>query len=257
MPEGHIVHGVARDLAELVDRPISVTSPQRRFPTESFHDSTVVTVEAFGKHLLIDMSTEESIHVHLGMRGKWLRFSPATGSAMPQVRLRLAAPPEVAWDLVAPTRCEVFDRPAKASLITRLGPDPLRSDADPLEARRRIASFSGSVGAALLDQSVVAGVGNVFRAEALHACRIAPTRPARALSADELDALWLVLVDMMSRALDEGRIITADAEDRLSLPEEESRRVYKRSACFDCGTPIEVREVSGRTAYWCPNCQPD
>lgn len=242
-------------MAELVDRPVGVTSPQRRLRTDSFHDSTVVRVEAFGKHLLIDMSTEESIHVHLGMRGKWLRFSPVTGSAMPQVRLRLATP-EVAWDLIAPTRCEVFDPPAKASLITRLGPDPLRADADPIEARRRIASFSGSIGAALLDQSVIAGVGNVFRAEALHACRIAPTRPAGALSADDVEALWLVIVDMMARALHEGRIITVDADDRPSLPGEESRHVYKRNACFDCGTPIAMGEVGGRTAYWCPNCQP-
>jgi formamidopyrimidine-DNA glycosylase len=241
-------------MAELVDRPVTATSPQRRFPAESFHDSTVVKVEAFGKHLLIDMSTEESIHVHLGMRGKWLRFSPVIGP-LPQVRLRLATP-DAAWDLVAPTRCEVFDRPAKAALISRLGPDPLRADADPIEARRRIASFSGSVGAALLDQSVVAGVGNVFRAEALHACRIAPTRPAGSLSADDLAALWLVLVDMMSRALDEGRIITVDADDRFALPEGESRRVYKRSACFDCRTPITTGEVGGRTAYWCPTCQP-
>ena len=255
MPEGHILHGLARDMAELVDRPVSATSPQGRFSTESLSDSTVATVEAFGKHLLIDMSTQESIHVHLGMRGKWLRFAPVTGSAMPQVRLRLATP-EVAWDLVAPSRCELLDRPAKASLIRRLGPDPLRPDADPLEAQRRIASYPGSVGAALLDQSVIAGVGNVFRAEALHACGIAPTRPARTLSGDDAAALWLVLVAMMSRALEEGRIITVDAADRLSLLEEESRRVYKRGACFDCTTPVQTGAVGGRTAYWCPSCQP-
>lgn len=255
MPEGHILHGVARDMAELVDKPVAVTSPQRRFPAESVQDTTVVTVEAFGKHLFIDLSMDAAIHVHLGMRGKWLRFAPVTGPAMPQVRLRMATQ-EVAWDLVAPTRCEVLDRPAQASLVARLGPDPLRGDADPVEARRRLSSSSGTIGAVLLDQSVISGVGNVFRAEALHACRIAPTRPARALSGDELESLWRVLVDMMSRALDDGRIVTVDAVDRLSLPEESSRRVYKQHACFDCATPIEVGEVGGRTAYWCPNCQP-
>ncbi|WP_448070567.1 zinc finger domain-containing protein [Georgenia yuyongxinii] len=131
----------------------------------------------------------------------------------------------------------------------------MRPDADAAQARRRIAAFRGPIGAALLDQGVVAGVGNVFRAEALHACRIAPHRRAGDLSEAELAALWSTLARMMTVAVQEGRIITVDAEDRLALPRDRSRRVYKQHACYDCGTPIETTELGGRASYSCPRCQ--
>jgi endonuclease VIII len=254
VPEGHTIHRLARDMSELTGTRVTATSPQGRFPAEAVDRDTVLDVDAVGKHLLIDTSSERTVHVHLGMRGKWLRFSPVTGEPMRQVRLRLAAD-GVAWDLIAPSTCEILDPGGRSALVGRLGPDPLREDADPEEARRRIAAFRGPVGAALLDQGVVAGVGNVFRAEALHACRIAPDRRAGDLSEAELEALWSTLTLMMSTAVEEGRIITVDAEDRLAVAEDRARRVYKQESCYDCGTPVEVAEIGGRTSYSCPRCQ--
>ncbi|PFG39541.1 endonuclease-8/formamidopyrimidine-DNA glycosylase [Georgenia soli] len=254
MPEGHTIHRLARDMAELAGRRVTATSPQRRFSAEAVDQDTVVDVDAAGKHLLIDTSSDRTVHVHLGMRGKWLRFSPVTGEPMRQVRLRLATD-GVAWDLIAPSVCEVLDPAGRDNLVGRLGPDPLRPDADPAEARRRIAAFRGPIGAALLDQGVIAGVGNVFRAEALHACRIAPDRRAGDLTGDELDGLWSTLTRMMATAVEDGRIVTVDAEDHLAVPEDRARRVYKQEACYDCGTPIEVTEIGGRTSYSCPRCQ--
>ncbi|KAE8765310.1 Fpg/Nei family DNA glycosylase [Georgenia thermotolerans] len=254
MPEGHTIHRLARDMAELVGTRVTATSPQGRVAAETVNGATVLDVDAVGKHLLVDTSGKRTVHVHLGMRGKWLRFSPVTGEPMRQVRLRLAAD-GVAWDLIAPSTCELLGPRERDALVGRLGPDPLRADADPAEARRRIVAFRGPIGAALLDQGVVAGVGNVFRAEALHACRIAPTRRAGDLSEAELEALWSTLARMMALAVEEGRIITVDDEDRLAVPEDRARRVYKQRSCYDCGTPIQTAEIGGRTSYSCPRCQ--
>jgi endonuclease-8 len=92
------------------------------------------------------------------MRGKWLRFAPATGRGLRQVRLRLAVP-KVAWDLIAASRCELLDAAGRAKLVSGLGPDPLRSDGDPDEAYRRVVAHRGTIAAALLDQGrITAGL---------------------------------------------------------------------------------------------------
>ena len=256
MPEGHTLHRLARDMAELVGPEVDATSPQGRFPAEQVDGQRLAGVEAYGKHLLVEVDSGDSVHVHLGMRGKWLRFAPVTGPGLPQVRLRLAVP-EVAWDLIAPSTCELLDQAGRAKLVGGLGPDPLRTDGDPDEAFRRVAAHPGTIAAALLDQSRIAGVGNVFRAEVLHGMRMPPTRPARTVTEEEFAELWARLQAMMAQAVDDGRIITVDAEDRLAVPEAESRRVYKRERCYDCGTPIVTGTIEGRTTYACPRCQPE
>ena len=255
MPEGHTLHRLARDLTELVGPPVAATSPQGRFPTEPVHGRRLTGVEAYGKHLFVDVTGGDSVHVHLGMRGKWLRFAPVTGPGLPQVRLRLALP-AVAWDLIAPSTCELLDATGRAEVVGGLGPDPLRADGDPDEAYRRVVAHPGTIAAALLDQSRIAGVGNVFRAEVLHGLRMAPTRPARSVTAAEFAALWQRLQAIMTQAVDDGRIITVEAEDRQAVPEAESRRVYKQQHCYDCGTPVVTGTIDGRTTYACPRCQP-
>jgi formamidopyrimidine-DNA glycosylase len=241
-------------MSELVGPVVRASSPQARFAAESVDGQRLTGVEAYGKHLLVDTASGNSVHVHLGMRGKWLRFAPVTGPGLPQVRLRLAVP-DVAWDLIAPGTCELLDADGRSALVAGLGPDPLRPDADPEEAYRLVAAHPGSIGAALLDQSRIAGVGNVFRAEVLHGMRMPPTRPARSVTSGEFAELWDRLQAMMTRAVADGRIITVESEDRLALPEGESRRVYKQQVCRDCGTPIVTGTIEGRTTYTCPRCQ--
>src|SRR5215210_1856119 len=164
-------------MSELVGPVVSATSPQGRFPAKTVDGQRLSCVEAYGKHLLVDIAGGNSVHVHLGMRGKWLRFAPVTGPGLPQVRLRLAVP-EVAWDLIAPSTCELLDTARRAEVVGGMGPDPLRADGDPDEAYRRVVAHPRTIAAALLDQSRIAGVGNVFRAEVLHRMRMSPTRPA-------------------------------------------------------------------------------
>ena len=278
MPEGHTLHRLAGQLSELVGHEVTASSPQGRFDAGPVERSLVTDVQAYGKHLLVTLrpgpfpelvegpstssgvggGPELSVHVHLGMRGKWLRFSPVTGPGLKQVRLRLATS-EVAWDLIAPSTCELLDADGRAALLATLGPDPLRAEADADEARRRLQTYPGTVGAALMDQGVLAGVGNVFRAEILHACRIPPSRPAARVTDAEFAVLWPGLQAMMAQGVEDGRIITVDVPagaDRQAVPEAESRRVYKQTACYDCGTTVVTTTVNGRTAYACPHCQP-
>ena len=257
MPEGHTVHRLARDLAEMNGARVRATSPQGRFAAaaELIDGQRLEHTDAFGKHLFLRTGAAGTVHVHLGMQGKWFRYPDPTSQPLKQARLRLATD-AVAWDLVAPSVCELVDDAAVRQVTSALGPDPLRPDADEAAAVAALAGDRRAIGAALLDQGVISGVGNVFRNEALHAIGVNPSRPSRALAADELHALWLVLRSMMSRAVDDGRIITVDAEDRLSLPESESRRVYKQERCRDCGAPVTVATVGGRTAYFCPVEQP-
>ncbi len=256
MPEGHTVHRLARELAELRGTTVAASSPQGRFaPEAALVDGEVVDdVDAHGKHLFL-LTGAGAVHVHLGMRGFWLRYPAPVTAPMRQVRLRLANA-DVAWDLVAPSLCELLDDGGVRRVVERLGPDPLRPDADVARVLAAWAADRRPIGTVLLDQAVLAGVGNVFRNEALHEVGVHPARPATELDAAERDRLWAVLVSMMSRAVDDGRIITVEAPDRLALPEAESRRVYKQERCRDCGAPVEVGQVGGRTAYHCPVEQP-
>jgi endonuclease-8 len=257
VPEGHTVHRLARDLAELAGPSLRASSPQGRFADGAarIDGERLEGSDAFGKHLFLHTSAG-TVHVHLGMQGKWFRYADPTAEPLKQVRLRLATP-TVAWDLIAPSVCELLDDDGVRRVTSALGPDPLRKDADETAALAALAADSRAIGATLLDQGVVAGVGNVFRNEALHVVGVHPARPSRALTGDELRELWEVLRVMMARAVDDGRIITVDAEDRLSVPEAESRRVYKQERCRDCGASVTVATVGGRTAYFCPVEQPD
>lgn len=176
----------------------------------------------------------------------------------PQARLRLESSRLVAT-LIAPARCERLDAAGREAIVARLGPDPLRADADPDRALAFIAQSRAPIGAILLDQRAIAGVGNVLRAESLSLCRIAPSRPGRELSRERAEALWTTLVELMQRATEDGRILTAIPEgaDRATIPEEETRLVYRQLRCRRCGETIEARPICGRIAYFCPRCQPD
>ncbi|HUR51237.1 MAG TPA: DNA-formamidopyrimidine glycosylase family protein [Mycobacteriales bacterium] len=255
MPEGHILHRLARDQQDLVGQVLSASSPQGRFAQGSaaLDGRRLELVEAYGKHLHHRAAAGAELHVHLGMQGKWIPLD-AERPPRAQVRLRLTGS-GVAWDLIAPATCRLLEPGQWEALVATLGPDPLRPDADPDEVWRRVHAYRGALGAALLDQSVVAGVGNVFRAEALFAVRLHPAAPAAALDRVGFDRLWQVLVAMMRRAVDDNRIITVPDAPK-TVPETESRMVYKQQLCRRCGTGVVTSSVGGRTAYACPICQP-
>jgi endonuclease-8 len=257
VPEGHTLHRLARDLRELAGHQIHATSPQGRFREGAAHldGSRVLEPEAWGKHLVLRTDGDQHLHVHLGMHGTFLRYPDPTRPPLAQSRLRLSTE-DVAWDLVAPSRCELLSNVQVDRVVAGLGPDPLRDDADREAALSALLRSPRPVGAALLDQAVVAGVGNVFRNEALHEIGVHPGTPACDLTRPRAERLWEVLRRMMTQAVVDGRIITVDVPDRLSVPEADARHVYKQQHCRDCGAPVEVGRIGGRTAYVCPAEQP-
>ncbi len=213
--------------------------------------------EAFGKHLFHHWGDRSVVHVHLGRLGVFLHAPPPAPAPRPQVRMRVAGSRLVA-DLVAPAICARIDAAGRRQVVAALGPDPLREDADPGVAIERLTGRDAPVGALLLDQSVLSGVGNVLRAEALFLCGISPARPGSSLSRDEAYALWRTLARLMREAVDDGRILTrvpAGADRRL-VAEHETRFVYRQERCRRCGTRVARGTIGGRTSWACPRCQP-
>lgn len=177
------------------------------------------------------------------------------------VRLRLASEHGVA-DLTGPAACEVLDSAGVAAVRHRLGPDPLRADSDPQDFVRAARARRRSIAELLMDQSIIAGVGNIYRAETLFRCGVSPTRPGQSVSERRLRALWEDLVPLMEYGVATGFITTVDPDDvPHPLPEsdEESGRwyVYHRTGrpCLRCGTPVAEKELAGRRLFWCPRCQ--
>lgn len=270
MPEGHTLHRLARDHRRLLrGRVLASTSPQGRFVAgaAALDGATLRTAEAYGKHLFHRYragSADLTLHVHLGLFGRFSTWEGEPPAPSPACRLRLSTAddgPRVTIDLAGATVCELLDPHEEERLLARLGPDPLRRGADPDAAYAALRRRRAPLGQALLDQAVIAGVGNVFRAEALFVCGLDPRREARTLSREEFDALWAALVGMLRDGLRRNRIVTVTAEDagrapgRLAL--EDARYVYRREGlpCRRCGTPIVAWTLAARRMYACPRCQ--
>ena len=244
MPEGHLLHRTASELsADLTGEAVAARSPQGRFDAAPIDGRTVTSAEAYGKHLLVHLHDAPSVHVHLGMRGLFLRYPDPAVVPRSGARLRLAGP--VAWDLIAPTTCELLDRAGVARVARALGPDPLRDDASADQAVARLRSARGPVGAAIVDQAVWAGVGNAWRAELLFLARLDPRTPASALSEGQAAQLWALTARYMALGRDAGQVVSDP-----TAPDE--RWVYKRETCRSCGAPVRTAQVGGRTSYSCP-----
>lgn len=260
MPEGHTIHRAARRQAELLcGAPVAAGSPQGRFADGARHldGRTLHAVDAVGKHLLYRFD-DAVLHVHLGLFGRFDTHRAAPPAPRGAVRLRLEGHGGTV-DLRGPTACELIDPPDEERLLARLGPDPLRADADPDRAWHRIHRSRRAIGALLMDQSVLAGVGNVFRAEALHVEGIHPSREGRSLSREEFDRLWATICRMLRDGERAGRIVTVSAEDagvpRSRIPRGERTYVYRQAACRRCGGPVRAWEMAGRRAWACESCQ--
>ena len=264
MPEGHTIHRLARQhTALLAGQRLTLTSPQGRFAAgaEQLDTHRLDRVEPYGKHLFYRFDHDLRLHVHLGLYGSWqsgpLPPPPPRGA----VRVRIVG--ESAYvELRGPTVCEVLSPAEQAFIEARLGPDPLRAGAKPDRAWARISRSRAPIAGLLMDQSVIAGTGNVYRAELLYLHGLDPFRPGRSLSAEQFGALWTDLRRRMQAGVRLGRIVTTRAEDRDRrrgpASREDSFYVYRRAglACRRCGTPVLTEVLAGRNLYWCPTEQP-
>lgn len=254
MPEGDTIFRTAETLRRWLGGR-EITSARSRvygFPALRLVGRTVDGVEARGKHLLLRLDDGSVLHTHLRMSGSWHVYPSDRPWRRPenQARLVVECGDRVAVCFNAPV-VELLQPRAELAhpSLGGLGPDVLADNLDLDEVRRRARTRPPelSLGELLLDQQVVAGIGNIWRAEALFLEGRNPWTERQKLTDDDLDAL-------ISTA---SSLLRASALGPARPPE---HWVYKRSGqpCRKCGTRIESRRQGeqARTAYWCPACQP-
>jgi endonuclease-8/formamidopyrimidine-DNA glycosylase len=312
VPEGHTLRRLARQFGDVFSgQRLAVSSPQGRFVGGAalLDGHTLVVAEAHGKHLFLHFDHSLVLHVHLGLYGAWTfggdsTFAgsssigaprrvgeqetfgdgdgdePAgyTGPPAPVGAVRVRIVGSNGWaDLRGATTCETITGAEADAVLARLGPDPLvnrRGDAGRFAAGLRTRKTP--VAALLMDQKVIAGVGNVYRAEVLFRRRLDPWLPGTDISETEARKVWRDVVSVMNDGVADGRIITttprywsgngrtarAAAENAAlkssTFPARENAHfVYKRNGlpCRVCGTQVLMAELVARKLYWCPYCQ--
>ncbi len=273
MPEGHTIHRLARrQNADLAGSAVDVVSPQVAAGStvraaapagraaDELDGRRLIRVEAYGKHLFQRYEDDLTLHVHLGLFGRFVRRPrPDATPARDTCRLRITGD-AVAWDLSGAVASKLLEPPEEDALLARLGPDPLRDDADPELFAAALVRRRSSIAAALMDQRVIAGVGNVYRAESLFAVGLDPHTPARDVTRDHVEALWVTLAQQLRDGERSGRIITVPADETGGVPRSKLRgrervQVYRRTSCRRCGGDVAHQLLAGRTLWWCPACQ--
>lgn len=295
MPEGHTIHRVARQFTDtFVGHRLQVSSPQGRFADGAalLDGHTPVAARAHGKHFFLEFDHELILNVHLGMYGAWtlggdetfnaasslgaprkmgerevareLDDVPYTGPPEPRPTTRVRLVTEHGWaDLVGASVCRVQTPAERAATIATMGPDPLGPEPGAEEFLEHCASTRTAIGAVLMDQSRVAGIGNIYRAEGLFRAGLDPYRPACEVDETILRALWEDEVFLMRLGVEQGRIITTAEAHRpgVSLGEawpEHAYYVYQRQGldCRVCGNDsIVVTSMAQRKLYRCATCQ--
>ena len=266
MPEGHAIHRLAAQLQDAFGgHKIESTSPQGRFNAQAVDGLEFGDARAWGKHLFIGFTpSAEIVHIHLGLYGRWTFTSEPDSPVVGQVRWRIVSDGTTA-DLRGPATCELLLPHEYDAVLSRLGPDPLRPDADAERAADRVLRSRAPIATLLMDQAVVSGPGNIFRAEVLFRQKIDPLTPGRDLSRAAWQRVWDDLVFLMAQGFDRGRIDTVRPEhepEAMGRPPREDEHggevyVYRREGlpCLVCGSPVAASVLNGRNLFWCPHCQ--
>ena len=261
MPEGHTIHRIAKDhRRDFVGQRLRVSSPQGRFANgaKKLDRRALEHIEAYGKHLFYHWHGGRIVHIHLGLYGKFRRHQAPPPEPRGAVRLRTVGD-KYAFDLNGPNCCELVDDEARLRIVNRLGADPLRKDVDVDTALQRIRTSRAPIGSLLLNQSIIAGVGNVYRAEVLFALRIDPLRPGNALDPVEVDRIWEMLQRFLKIGVKYNKIITTDPQDVGKPPSrmraEERLMIYKKQCCPECDGHVQAWALAARTIYACKRCQ--
>ena len=266
MPEGHTIHRLATDLEkDLCDQPVTAFSPQGRFSEgASLIDGVqLLQSEAWGKHLFCWWENGCILHIHLGLIGKLRRFG-IQHEPSETIRLRLETT-SIAWQLTGPQTCAIIDEDEWSHRISKLGPDPLRlGKRGKKQFREKILNTSTSLGVALLNQQIIAGIGNVYRSEILFMTGIRPDVTGKGLTPAKADEIWDLAVILLRKGKAWNRIVTITPKDHggnvtQKTLKENSLYAYKRSGlpCRRCSGLITQGTSAGRSIWYCPSCQKD
>jgi endonuclease-8 len=262
MPEGHTVHRIANAFqADFAGRALTVTSPQGRFNSDAALISGRVLnrARAIGKQMFLEFDGGAVLRIHLGIYGKWQFHDSAYAAITGQVRARFTAG-EITADLRGPTICAVISKAEAQGVFNRLGPDPLNANPNNREAQRfisRVQASKSPIGLLLMNQEVIAGIGNVYRAELLFRAQITPHRPGDLCTTEELQAIWDDSVKLLRIGVKTGFMITKEKLFRKNPTKAERNWVYKREGnpCERCGASVQIELMATRKLYWCPGCQ--
>ena len=262
MPEGNEVHRFAeRQSAIFTGKKVNIDSPNGRFlaGAEMLDGRKLRSIEAYGKHLGYDFGSDRMLHIHLGRYGDFWEGKMPYPEPKGALRMRLWTKTD--WlELRGASDCSVYTQEKWGKLLARLGPDPLRDD-DPEPAIEAIRQRKTAVGALLMEQSILAGIGNIYRAELLYRAKINPFRPGAEVGITDLKSIWREAKKLMREGMVDRRIVTTRPKDRPhkkgTALREETHYVYRRAGkpCFVCGEKVLKQEMAGRTLYWCGTCQ--
>lgn len=277
MPEGHTIHRLARDhVRDLAREPLEVSSPQGRAveTARALDGRAIRKIDAYGKHLLYRFDDDLTLHVHLGLFGRYRRQHSPPEPPKGEKRLRMIGS---RWtvDLSGAVACALIEPDEEARLLARLGPDPLSRDADPERFVAALRKRRVPIGAAVMDQAVITGIGNVFRTESLHVDGIDPRLPARELGDERAMVLWATMAKMLADGVRERRIVPvrdehgkpvapgaprrarARGRGRTGRATGRSTSTAARTATTAAGPSRPTRWRAGRSVHACPVCQPE
>jgi endonuclease-8 len=271
MPEGDTIFRSARRLHRaLAGKTVTVFDSVYPALMRVDHDTplagrTIEGVAARGKHLMVTFSGDLVLHTHMRMNGSWHVYRPGERWRAPRhdmrVRLATATIEAIAFN-VPVAEFLTTEQLRRHELIQSLGPDLADPSFDPKDVRRRLATMADAeLHDALLNQRVLAGIGNVLKSETLFVARVSPFIRVSQLTDEAFERLMSAARRLMAMNITDstsiprhGRATTGSLDQRANL------FVYGRSgrACRRCGTAINVRKTGAdaRLTYWCPHCQP-
>ena len=258
MPEGHTIHRAARDHHRaFAGQKLSVSSPQGRFSDgASLLDAHFCeTVEAFGKHLVYRFQNKLALHIHLGLFGRIRKQPLPLDDPKGAVRVRMACKTHCI-DINGPSICEVLDQQGMNALITRIGPDVLRTDANPEISLQKIQKSRVPIGQLIMDQSIMAGIGNIYRTEILWRQAIHPEIPGNAISRRAFYRIWNDAAYLLAIGVKKNAIVTIDAQIISKKRSGDKYNIFGKEICPKCNGDIRRFEINKRRTFVCEVCQP-
>lgn len=250
----------------LVDPTIASANGRMGQTNQRGTDGDEPILDSDGENSLASIGAPRKTRVHVRMSEGTTGLSDADEWPPPvvgQVRLRLLTDSTCA-DLRGPTACQLQTPEEMLVSVGKLGPDPLVGDPD--EGEQRFVDIvrrkPTPIGLLLMDQAVIAGIGNVYRAEMLFRANLNPHTPGREVPEEVVRALWRDWVVLLRIGVETGQMMTMDnlspEEYRAAMAHRDDRHwVYHRAGlpCRVCGTDVVMEEIGARKLYWCPTCQ--
>jgi endonuclease VIII len=258
MPEGHTIHRAAKDQRPMLKgHVLQVSSPQGRFleNAQQIDGQHCDSVEAYGKHLLYGFANGLTLHIHLGLFGKFKAHKRPAKEPVGAVRVRLESPTHIV-DINGPNTCELLTPDERHALVNRIGPDVLRKDADASRAYTRIAKSKTAIGQLLMDQAVIGGIGNIYRTEILWRCQVSPFAIGKSIDPGTFDLLWNDAVSLLEIGVKYNAIITVDGVAKSKSRYGERVNIFNKPHCPRCHGEITRVEIATRRAFYCETCQP-